>query len=95
MSQPPPHPPSTSTDSTETYNRLAGTVGMLPTLRARDNLIQAVVVLIGTILGGMIGYFITNHDVRAAALGAAVGLVASGLVTGFALIILGWRRARR
>ena len=94
MSQPPSQPPTASPPSSQTYDRLAGTAGMLPTLRARDNLIQAILVVIGTILGAMIGYFITHHDIRAAALGAAVGLIASGLITGFALIVLGLRRAR-
>jgi len=91
MSDPRTDPPS---QLSAAYDRASRSVGMLPTLRLRDNIIQAIVVLFGTFLGAAIGYFLSNHDPRAMALGAAIGLIASGLLTGFALIILGWRRAR-
>jgi hypothetical protein len=38
---------------------------MLPTLRLRDNIIQAIVVLFGTFLGAAHRLFLSNHDTRA------------------------------
>jgi uncharacterized YccA/Bax inhibitor family protein len=108
MSQPPPPlPPQnqqigyrqpgtpSAMSGVEQYNRVAETVGMMPTLRIKDNVVQAVIVLIGTILGAVVGYFVSDQDPRAAVLGAIAGLVLFGLVSGFVLMIIGWKRAKR
>ncbi len=65
MSGPPQTPPTTpgplppsNRDGLETYNRIAETVGGLPNLRVKDNVIQAAVVIACTLLGAGIGYLI-------------------------------------
>ncbi len=80
---------------TESYNRVAETVGMMPTLRVKDNVVQAIVVLIGAMLGALIGYFVGSRDPRAAVLGGFAGLIVFGLVSGIVLMVLGWVRAAR
>jgi uncharacterized membrane protein YfcA len=109
MSQePPPIPPGqpspqipyrdpttpSPTSGVEQYNRIAETVGMMPTLRVKDNIVQFVIVLIGTILGAVIGYFVSHQDPRGAALGALIGLCVVGIASGIVLMFIGWRRAR-
>ena len=90
-----PGTPSGATGGLEDYNRIAETVGMMPTLRVKDNVIQALVVLAGIIVGAVVGYIIGEQDPRAAVLGGIAGLVLFGLISGFVLMILGWVRAAR
>ena len=90
-----PGTPSGATSGLEDYNRIAETVGMMPTLRVKDNVIQALVVLAGIIVGAVVGYIIGEQDPRAAVLGGVAGLVLFGLISGFVLMILGWVRAAR
>src|SRR6478672_12762403 len=71
-----------ATSGIEQYNRIAETVGMMPTLRVKDNIVQFVVVFIGTIAGAIIGYFVSGRDPRGAALGALIGLCVVGIASG-------------
>ncbi len=77
----------------EPYNRTAETIGMIPTLRWSDNLMQAVAVAGGTALGVLVGYLLGGGSF--AILGALIGLVLSTLVSGLALMLAGLARGRR
>lgn len=77
----------------ENYNTIAETVGGIPSLRVKDNIIQAVVialvtciaVIVGTALGGAGGAIIA----------AILGLLLSTIISGFVLMIVGWIRAAK
>jgi hypothetical protein len=90
--------PQPDPDGLETYNRIAETVGGMPTLRVRDNVVQAVVVIACTLLGAGIGYLIGAGRGRggvAAAAGGAIGMISSALVSGLILMVLGWLRGAK
>ena len=107
MSEQPPQVPSSPSPPTapgpvtrpasgnplEDYNKIAETVGLMPTLRMADNVIQAAVVLGCTSLGALIGYL--RREWLGAALGGAGAMIASALVSGLVLMVLGWVRAAR
>jgi hypothetical protein len=80
-------------DSLDPYHTVAETVGMLPSLRVKDNVIQAAVVLGCAGLGAAIG-FATNGGLGAIAVGA-VAMIASALISGLVLMVLGWVRAAK
>lgn len=94
-------PKSREPDGRETYHAVAETVGMLPSLRWRDNLIQAVLVIAGALVGALAGLWLVSADrfgegvPRWAGLGggAAAGAILACLLSGFVLMILGWVRA--
>ena len=79
---------------TENYQKIADTVGMVPSLRWKDNLIQAVAILIGAMVGAAAGWLL-GGEVVFAVVGAIGGLVAALFVSGIVLMFLGWRRAGR
>lgn len=84
-------PRSPANQGLETYNTIAETVGLIPSLRVKDNLIQAIVIgvitCISVVIGGTVG------GTTGALFAALVGLVVSLLLSGFVLMILGWVRA--
>ncbi len=105
---PPTHPgplgpKARESEGLETYQRVAETVGMLPSMRWRDNLIQAVIVIAGALLGALIGHWTLSGSGLLAGLpswtGAAVGAVGGAVVaclfSGLVLMLLGWIRALR
>jgi hypothetical protein len=77
----------------EAYNTIAETVGGVPSLRVKDNVIQAIViagvtcvsVILGTAFGGASG----------ALIGVLLGLLISTFISGFVLMVLGWIRAAK
>ena len=84
----------------ESYQTIAETVGGVPSFRLRDNLIQGILVVLGTAAGALLGA--TQHArlkgvgrVDGLLLGAVVGLIASVVLSGLILMILGWIRAAR
>jgi len=77
----------------ETYNTVAEKVGMMPSLRWKDNLFQTVVILGSTAIGAAVGYA-TNGGIGALA-GGVGALIVSFLLSGIVLMILGWVRAAR
>ncbi len=86
------HKPHSKHDALEAYNTVAETVAG-PSLRWKDNLIQAVCVIGGLLLGAGIG---TLFDFPiGTAIGAVAGMVASTLISGIVLMVLGWVRAAR
>lgn len=93
-------PRPTGPDGLETYNRVAETVGLLPNLRLKDNLVQLVVVSAGIVIGAAVGLVlagVNGHAGRAllgfAGLGAALGFIVFGVISGVVLMIVGWVRA--
>jgi hypothetical protein len=77
----------------ETYNTVAETVGLVPSLRKKDNLIQGIIVLVGTALAGLVGLLVDGTT--GLMLGALAGLIGSGLLSGGVLMIIGWVRAAK
>jgi hypothetical protein len=105
---PPPLPPNTVDYRTpglqqptqqnpglENYQRVADTVGMVPSLRWQDNVIQLVAVIAGAIVGAGVGYFVAGQEPVGAVIGGVLGLIAALFISGIVLMILGWRRSRR
>ena len=77
----------------ETYNMVAETVGMLPSLRMKDNLIQAIIMGVITCIAVIVGG--TMGGTQGALIAAVLGLLASLLISGFVLMIVGWVRAAK
>lgn len=104
---PPPAPPDipsqsparTPGNSLETYNTIAETVGGLPSLRWKDNVVQLVVVAafavvlagVGAVIGGIA--FGASGALGGAIVGALAGIVVGGLGSGVVLMVIGWFRA--
>jgi len=80
-------------DGLETYNTIAETVGGVPTLRVKDNVIQAVAILLSLVLGVIIGFAVGG--VGGALAGAFAGLLAGLLISGTVLMVVGWLRAAK
>lgn len=87
-------------DGLESYNRVAETVGMMPSLRLKDNLLQLVCVVVGTLLGVVIGFVLARREdhsgealVGFTAAGGALGFIVFGVLSGLVLMVLGWVRA--
>ena len=80
-------------DSLERYNRVAETIGMVPSLRRRDNFIQGAIVLVGIFLGVGAGLVFAEQVEMpmggAALIGGLLGLVVFGVASGFVLMIVG------
>ena len=93
--QPPPPGPSGGKppDSLEAYNTVAETVGLVPSLRKRDNQIQGLAVLGGAVLGALIGLVLGKG--LGALIGALAGLVVAAFLSGLVLMVLGWVRLRK
>jgi hypothetical protein len=84
---------SSQVDSFETYQKIADTVGLVPSLRWKDNLIQAIIVVGSAAIGGLVGLLVWG-PFGAAGL-AIAGLILGTLLSGFAFMILGWIRAAK
>ena len=77
----------------EGYQKVADTVGMVPSLRMKDNLWQGIIIGVCILIGVPIGYFIWGSF--GALAGLLAGLVLGGLGSGTVLMIKGWKRALR
>lgn len=107
--QPAPHPPvvpgevgepRTSGDPMDAYHTAAETVGFMPSLRGKDNLIQLAAVVLATLIGAAVGIALTFGPLDApwyggALIGGIAGLVVGAIVSGIALMVLGWVRAAK
>ncbi|NUQ68479.1 MAG: hypothetical protein HUU18_09395 [Phycisphaerales bacterium] len=94
-------PPSQTTpgsDPLKEYHLISETVGGIPSLRAKDNLAQAIAVGAGIVLGAVVGVIVSLMvdwgipPIWGAAAGAFAGLVLATFLSGFVLMILGWVR---
>jgi len=86
----------------DSYHHVAETVGMLPSIRVKDNVVQAVTMLVCCLLGAGVGWLLRadllGEDVPRAALivmGAVAGVVVGLLVSGVVLMVLGWVRVAK
>ncbi len=89
-------------DGLDDYHKVADTVGGLPNLRARDNIVQTLFVVGGTILFALVGYVLASAGVIemppsvptwvAAAIGGVAGMILCTFLSGFVLMILGVKR---
>ena len=88
-------------DGLEVYNTVAETVGGVPSLRLKDNLIQAVIVTVATATAALVGFAIGSKGsdgyaaVTGALVGGVLGLAASTLISGIVLMVAGWVRSAR
>jgi hypothetical protein len=77
----------------ETYNTVAETVGLVPSLRWKDNVIQGVVVLAITGIAAVVG--LLTNGMEGLLVASLVGLLASLLISGAVLMVVGWVRAAK
>lgn len=89
--------PQQTSDAFESYQTVAETVGGVPSLRVLDNVIQGVIVAIGTVVGALVGHTwwgeLSGH--QGLLLGAGAGLIVSVLLSGVVFMVVGWIRAAR
>lgn len=81
------------------YQTVADTVGFVPSLRVKDNVVQAVCVGVGLLAGVGVGVAVAVANGAewyiGAMLGALAGLILSTLVSGGVIMVLGWVRAAK
>src|SRR5262245_3019195 len=74
----------------DTYQHLAETVGGVPSMRVKDNVVQALTILIDTVIAAAIGLIIAG--LPGLLVGALIGMFVSLMVSGVVLMVLGWIR---
>ena len=77
----------------EQYHEIADTVGLVPNVRKKDNVIQGIAVAGTTVVGVAIGA-VVGGATEAALIGALGGLVVGGFVSGLVLMVVGLVRRR-
>ena len=75
----------------ETYDTVAETIGLVPSVRLKDNVIQGISVVVVTGLAALTG-FLTNGT-PGLAIGSLLGLIGSLFLSGGVLMVVGWVRA--
>ena len=85
--------PENKSSGRETYQHVAETVGMLPSLNAKDNLYQGIFVLVISLAAFGVGR--TQKDTELGLIYLFFGLLSSGLISGFFLLVLGFVRLAR
>lgn len=97
MEEPPGLPPAAEAANLSSKGSdmqlMADTVGLVPSMRMKDNVRQGIVVGICVLIGTPIGFFLWGG--YGALIGALGGLVAGGLGSGTVLMIQGLKRASR
>jgi hypothetical protein len=88
-----PEPPPSAQRELERYHLVADTVGLVPNIRRRDNLIQAAVVGGGTLPCIAVGALL--NGVEGALTGALAGLIVFGIGSGLVLMVVGLIRASK
>ncbi|MBX3170365.1 MAG: hypothetical protein KF760_23365 [Candidatus Eremiobacteraeota bacterium] len=76
-----------------TYQTVAETVGMIPSLNKNDNLYQGIFVLVVSLASFAVGCGLGGSQVGLVFL--LLGLIGSGLLSGLVLMILGFVRLGR
>jgi len=97
---PPTLNPNRNADSLESYNRAAETIGMMPSLRLKDNVIQGIIAVAGAGLGAIAGALIvparsTITPGLGAVFGGAGGFIVFGILSGIVLMFVGWTLAAK
>jgi hypothetical protein len=77
-----------------TMDTLSETVGLFPNLKGKDNLYQGMIVGLGTLLVAF-GSLFSGQDRQDTLLYSLVALIGLGLISGLALMILGWHRTAK
>ncbi len=80
-------------EALDTYNTVAETVGGVPSLRMKDNLVQLIVVAGCAVIGALVCGVVWGW--MGVVGGAAGGVAAGGLVSGAVLMVVGWGRAAK
>jgi hypothetical protein len=98
MTTPPVQPgplekPQGQVSGLEQYNRVAETIGMMPSFRKFDYIFQGSCVVVGALVGAGVGY--AYADGLGAAFGGVGGFVVMGILSGLVLMVLGWVRAMK
>ena len=95
-----PASPTTEPDGLEVYNRVAETVGLVPNLRLKDNLLQLGAVVVGVLLGAGAGAAfarsrggVGSELLIGAGVGGLLGFIVFGVLSGVVLMVVGWVRA--
>ena len=88
---PPPLPPSHRDPTPEEADRIFQETVIGLNVRGSDNVLQLVMVVVGTLLGAAIAHFVSGVPM----VGALIGLVASVLVSGIVLMVRGRMRAAK
>lgn len=82
----------------EEYHAVTDTIGG-PSLRVKDNVVQAVVCLVGAGAGAAAGArFASSAGAGVswqigAGVGGLLGFIATGIVSGLVLMVIGWKRS--
>ncbi|MDE0861563.1 MAG: hypothetical protein OSA93_15475 [Akkermansiaceae bacterium] len=94
MSKPPPLNPVPQEDD-DSYQRFADTIGGVPSLKRKDNLMQGIVVLLFTGIGAFLGWLLPSEvDKTNLILGGAFGgMILGTFISGLILMIFGLTRA--
>lgn len=98
---PPPSVPQPTRQEAipEECQTIAETVGLIPSLRLKDNVVQGIALAAGAVLGGLVGLVLGLRTVAGPAIGAGLetvaGLVVALFVSGLVLGVVGLRRAMR
>ncbi len=88
----------------ESYNAVAETVGFMPSMRVRDNVLQIVFVVAVTGVCALVGWYSTGQSgatawtmprQTGALIAGVIGLIASTFLSGLVLMVLGFVRALR
>ncbi len=74
------------------YETIAQTVGVVPSLNAKDNLYQGIFVVVSTLFMALLGLAM-GGGYNGAMIGALLGLIGSGFLSGLVLMVLGLVRA--
>ena len=77
----------------ETYNTVAETVGFVPSLRLKDNVIQGIAVVVITGIAALVGLLTAGTSGLVVA--TVFGLIGSLLFSGAVLMVVGWVRVAR
>lgn len=85
-----PDTPKPKNDALEAYNTVAETIAG-PSLRWKDNLVQAVCVIGGLFIGAGVGSLFQFPI--GTLVGAVGGMITATFVSGIVLMVLGWKRA--
>ena len=83
-------PKSPKDKSREAYDTVTDTVGFLPNIRLKDNVIQGIIIVVTTGLVALIG--LLKKGIAGLLIGFVLGLVGSLLLSGTILMVLGWVR---
>ena len=76
-----------------TYDTVADTVGLVPSLRVKDNVIQGITVVVLTAIAALVGFVV--NGTTGLAIGTLLGLIASLLISGGVLMVVGWIRTAK